>query len=80
MFFPKKGIETLLHPKIRARGAYRHWLAANMRSEAFLGFTAFNTKRITEQDTIDFIEHRKQIAEGKIVGDELFEAVLGKPK
>ncbi len=64
----------------QGKDAYRHWLAANMSSEAFLGFTAFNTKRITEQDTIDFIEYRKQIAEGKIVGDELFEAVLGKPK
>jgi 6-oxo-cyclohex-1-ene-carbonyl-CoA hydrolase len=59
---------------------YRHWLATNMSSEAFLGFTAFNTKRITEQDTIDFIKYRQLLAEGKLVDDELFEAVLGKPK
>ncbi len=60
--------------------AYRHWLATNMSSEAFLGFTAFNTKKITQEDTIDFIEYRRQIASGKRVDDELFEAVLGKPK
>lgn len=57
----------------------RHWLAANMSSEAFLGFTAFNTKKITGQDTIDFIKYRQLIAQGEIVDDDLFEAVLGKP-
>jgi 6-oxo-cyclohex-1-ene-carbonyl-CoA hydrolase len=60
--------------------AYRHWLATNMSSEAFLGFTAFNTKRITEQDTIDFIKYRQLIADGTLVDDGLFEQVLGKPK
>ncbi len=59
---------------------YRHWLATNMSSEAFLGFTAFNTKRITGQDTIDFIKYRQLISEGEKVDDKLFEAVLGKPK
>jgi 6-oxo-cyclohex-1-ene-carbonyl-CoA hydrolase len=55
------------------------WLGVNMSSEAFLGFTAFNTKKITGKDTIDFIKYRKMIAEGHLVDDELFEAVLGKP-
>ena len=55
------------------------WLGVNMSSEAFLGFTAFNTKKITGKDTIDFIQYRKMIAEGHLVDDELFEAVLGKP-
>ena len=64
----------------QSKSSYRHWLATNMSSEAFLGFTAFNTKRITEQDTIDFIKYRQMIAEGNLVDDELFEAVLGKPK
>ena len=59
---------------------YRHWLATNMSSEAFLGFTAFNTKRITGEDTIDFIKYRQLISEGEKVDDKLFEAVLGKPK
>ena len=64
----------------QSKGAYRHWLATNMSSEAFLGFTAFNTKRITEQDTIDFIKYRQLISDGETVDDKLFEQVLGTPK
>jgi 6-oxo-cyclohex-1-ene-carbonyl-CoA hydrolase len=56
------------------------WLGVNMSSEAFLGFTAFNTKKITGKDTIDFIKYRQMIAEGHLVDDEMFEAVLGKPQ
>jgi 6-oxo-cyclohex-1-ene-carbonyl-CoA hydrolase len=55
------------------------WLGVNMSSEAFLGFTAFNTKKITGKDTIDFIKYRQMLNQGHIVDDELFEAVLGKP-
>jgi 6-oxocyclohex-1-ene-carbonyl-CoA hydrolase len=55
------------------------WLGVNMSSEAFLGFTAFNTKKITGKDTIDFIKYRNLISQGHLVDDELFEAVLGKP-
>ncbi len=55
------------------------WLAVNMSGEAFLGFTAFNTRRITGKDTIDFIKYRTMTAEGHALDDELFEAVLGKP-
>ncbi len=58
----------------------RHWLAANMSGEAFLGFHAFNTKKITGKDTIDFIKYRQLIAEGAYQDDEMFEAVLAKPK
>jgi 6-oxo-cyclohex-1-ene-carbonyl-CoA hydrolase len=58
----------------------RHWLAANMAGEAFLGFHAFNTKKITGQDTIDFVKYRQLIAEGAYQDDEMFETVLGKPK
>ncbi len=50
-----------------------------MVGEAFLGFTAFNTKKITGKDTIDFIKFRQMEAEGHPLDDELFEAVLGKP-
>jgi 6-oxo-cyclohex-1-ene-carbonyl-CoA hydrolase len=59
---------------------YRHWLAANMNSEAFLGFTAFNTRKITGEDTIDFIKYRQLIAEGREVNEDLFAEVLAKPK
>ena len=58
----------------------RHWLAANMQTEAFLGFNAFNTRKITGQDVIDFIKYRQLLAEGHPFNDELIEAVLGKPQ
>ena len=58
----------------------RHWLAVNMMTEAYLGFHAFNTKKITGKDVIDFVRYRQLIAEGKELDDEFFEAVLPKPK
>ncbi len=58
----------------------RHWLAANMSGEAFLGFGAFNTKRITGQDTIDFIKFRQNIEQSKLWNDDMFAEVLGEPK
>jgi len=58
----------------------RHWLAANMATEAFLGFNAFNTRKITGRDTIDFVRYRQLIAEGRLMDDEAFAEVLGKPK
>ncbi len=58
----------------------RHWLAANMMGEAYLGFGAFNTKKITGQDTIDFIEYRKLIAQAADMNDEAFARVFAKPK
>ncbi|MBL7192312.1 6-oxocyclohex-1-ene-1-carbonyl-CoA hydratase [bacterium] len=60
--------------------ANRHWLAANMQGEAYLGFHAFNTRKITGVDTIDFIKYRQLLAEGHPMDEELFEAVLGKPQ
>ncbi|WP_455392532.1 6-oxocyclohex-1-ene-1-carbonyl-CoA hydratase [[Eubacterium] cellulosolvens] len=57
----------------------RHWLATNMSSEAFLGFHAFNTKKITGKDTIDFIKYRQLIAQGMDMEDAMFESVLAKP-
>jgi len=58
----------------------RHWLAANMSGEAFLGFGAFNTKRITGKDTIDFIKFRQNIADMKIWDMDMFAEVMGTPK
>jgi 6-oxo-cyclohex-1-ene-carbonyl-CoA hydrolase len=57
----------------------RHWLAANMATEAFLGFNAFNTRKITGTDLIDFVKYRQLIAQGKRLDDEFFGAVMGKP-
>ncbi len=63
-----------------AKDYYRHWLMANMASEAYLGFHAFNTKKITGKDTIDFIKYRRLLAEGRAVDEALFAEVLPKPK
>lgn len=64
----------------QAKVINRHWLAANMSGEAFLGFNAFNTKKITGRDTIDFIEYRRRLAGGDAMDAELMAAVLGKPE
>jgi 6-oxo-cyclohex-1-ene-carbonyl-CoA hydrolase len=58
----------------------RHWLAANMNYEAYMGFNAFNTKKITGQDTIDFIKYRQLVGEGQEIGEALYEQVFGSPK
>ncbi len=58
----------------------RHWLAANMLNEAFLGFNAFNTKKLTGQDTIDFVRYRQLIAEGRPMDAAAFAEVLGRPQ
>jgi 6-oxo-cyclohex-1-ene-carbonyl-CoA hydrolase len=64
----------------QAKVINRHWLAANMNSEAYLGFTAFNSKKITGKDVIDFIEFRRRQAEGDAFDAEFMAAVLGKPQ
>ena len=55
-------------------------LAANMGGEAFLGFGAFNTKKITGQDVIDFVKFRQNIAECKTWDSDMFAEVLGQPQ
>ncbi len=57
----------------------RHWLAANMGGEAFLGFGAFNTRKITKKDTIDFIKFRQHVAKSSVWDENMFEDVLAKP-
>ena len=59
---------------------HRYWLATNMMGEAYLGFGAFNTKKITGTDTIDFIKNRQLIAQGALNDDAYMEQVLGKPQ
>jgi len=60
--------------------ANRHWLAANMSGEAFLGFTAFNNRKLTGVDVIDFVTYRQLLAAGEPLGEALFEKVLAAPK
>ncbi|MCX5817511.1 MAG: 6-oxocyclohex-1-ene-1-carbonyl-CoA hydratase [Proteobacteria bacterium] len=59
---------------------HRYWLATNMMGEAFLGFGAFSTKKITGVDTIDFIKNRQLIAKGALNNEAYFGEVLGKPQ
>jgi len=58
----------------------RHWLAANMSGEALLGFGAFNTKKQTGKDVIDFVRYRQLVAQGAPMDEAMFEQVLGKPQ
>ncbi len=64
----------------QVKNDHRYWLATNMMGEAYLGFGAFNTKKITGVDTIDFIKNRQLIAKGALNDDAYMEAVLGKPQ
>jgi 6-oxo-cyclohex-1-ene-carbonyl-CoA hydrolase len=64
----------------QAKTINRHWLAANMNAEAYLGFNAFNTKKITGTDVIDFIEFRRRQAQGAAFDVEFMAAVLSKPQ
>ena len=57
----------------------RHWLANNMMCEAFLGFNAFNSRKATGKDVIDFIKYRQLLAQAHPVNTELMEAVLPRP-
>lgn len=58
----------------------RHWLAVNMSTEAFLGFNAFNTRKMTGSDVIDFVKYRQRLAQGVPMDEKLFEQLLQKPK
>jgi 6-oxo-cyclohex-1-ene-carbonyl-CoA hydrolase len=64
----------------QAKTINRHWLGANMNYEAYLGFNAFNTKKLTGKTTIDFIEYRRRMARSEAFDVEFMAAVLGKPQ
>jgi len=75
-----KGIETI---RIKKRSFWddnkvsgMYGLAANMNGEAWLGFNAFNTSKITGTTMINFLELRRQYAKGHIYDDELAEMVF----
>jgi 6-oxo-cyclohex-1-ene-carbonyl-CoA hydrolase len=63
-----------------AKNYNRHWLAVNMMTEAFMGFHAFNAKKVTGQDAIDFVKYRQLIAQGHSVDEAFMEAVMPRPK
>jgi len=60
--------------------ANRHWLSVNMTTEALLGFKAFNERKMTGKDTIDFIKYRQMLARAQPFDQTLIDAVLPKPK
>jgi len=60
--------------------ANRHWLAANMNHEAWLGFNAFDSKKQTGKDVIDFVKYRQLVASGALFDERFAEQVLAKPK
>lgn len=60
--------------------AQRHWLAANMNNEAWLGFNAFDSRKVTGKDTIDFVKYRQLVGEGAQIDDRFAEQVLAMPK
>jgi 6-oxocyclohex-1-ene-carbonyl-CoA hydrolase len=57
----------------------RHWLAANMATEAWLGFTAFATRKATGRDVVDFLSYRQALASGAIFDEALAARVLAAP-
>lgn len=61
----------------QAKLSSRHWLSANMQTEAYLGFNAFNTKKLTGKDTIDFVKYRQLLNDAHPFDQELIDAVLG---
>ncbi|MEW5760927.1 MAG: 6-oxocyclohex-1-ene-1-carbonyl-CoA hydratase [Candidatus Thermoplasmatota archaeon] len=64
----------------QAKIVNRHWLAANMCTEAYIGFNAFNTRKMTGKDVIDFIKYRQLIAKGHKFDEELVEEVIPRKK
>lgn len=58
----------------------RHWLAANMNHEAWLGFSAFDTRKSTGKDVVDFVKYRQLVAEGAVFDETFAAQVLAKPQ
>jgi 6-oxo-cyclohex-1-ene-carbonyl-CoA hydrolase len=60
--------------------ANRHWLSTNMMSEALLGFRAFNERKLTGKDVIDFIKYRQLLAQAHPFDQDLIDTVLPKSR
>ena len=59
--------------------AHRHWLSVNMTTEALLGFRAFNERKLTGKDTINFIKYRQLLANAHPFDQNLIDKVLPNP-
>jgi 6-oxo-cyclohex-1-ene-carbonyl-CoA hydrolase len=51
-----------------------------MNYEAYLGFNAFDAKKATGKDLIDFVKYRQLVADGALFDEKFAEQVLAKPK
>ena len=60
--------------------ANRHWLAANMNHDAWLGFSAFDSRKSTGTDVIDFVKYRQLVAEGAVFDEAFAAQVLARPR
>ncbi len=56
-----------------------YWLAANMNTEAYIGFNAFNTAKITGSREIDFIKYRQLLAKVEPF-DKIADEVMPNPQ
>jgi 6-oxo-cyclohex-1-ene-carbonyl-CoA hydrolase len=50
-----------------------------MATEAWLGFTAFATRKATGRDVVDFLSYRQALASGAIFDEALAARVLAAP-
>ena len=46
----------------------------------WLGFNAFDSRKITGKDTIDFVAYRQLINRGATIDEHFAEQVMAKPK
>lgn len=58
------------------------WWAQNALpgGEFDMGMTTFHTRKMTGKDNIDILKYRRLLAEGRPIDEELFEALMPKPK
>ncbi len=56
------------------------WWNAMPYGEYDMGMSSFSTRKVTGSGVIDMIKYRRMIAEGHPIDEELFEAVMPKPK
>ncbi len=57
-----------------------YWWSAMPFGEYDMGMTSFRWRKAAGSDVIDMLKYRRMLAEGHPVDEELFEAVMPKPK
>jgi len=62
------------------RASIAYWWSAMPFGEYDMGMTSFASRKLTGSDVIDMIKYRQMLASGHPVDEELFNAVMPKPK